>query len=622
MARGDAAAPSLPTALPLPVGAPLLLALIGVLATDRLLGLTRFALTPTVDARAVVLVDPPLLYVGDLVAALVVLTVLLVMRSIERSRRRGGLIATVLVDALVGLQVGARVAGTAAGTDLPADAYLARALLLTGAAVTSRLILASLEEHRATVVASVASRSRSEALARTGKEALARLRQDATARVRAVLDDALRSVAASEGPGAGERLRALADDVVRPLSHRLAAAPSIRIDVDPSVPPLRWRDTLADVVRTPVVPARTLAVVATSLAFLRTLVTEQDAVRGLVPAVPPATGGLTIAVSIDWPVLGASFADLGLVLGVTWWGAARLSRAVTRRSGPPSGAVGAWAVTLIALGGIAALTAFGSALVGVLVDLPRGDGLAPPAWLALLASFLPMLAVTLGATTVRAVDAARGALDADSARNADAAARTAARVQAVLGHEQRRLARSLHADVQSAVNAAGIALDRADRRGAVTSELVDEVVGRIAAAIERFLASGPSDRTLRDRLQDVERLWAGVCAVVFDVDGDVAPRVDADPIARELIVDLIAEACANAVVHGGAARVDVRIDLTHDDEVMLDVRDDGTRRQGPTRAGGEGQRGLGSAMLRASCTRFGLDLQADGAVLTATVPLG
>lgn len=596
------------------MGGRLLLAVVAVLVLDRLLGLTRFAVAPTIDLAT--FVGPPsVLLLADVLAATVVVACVALVRLVRRPRTRRGLIAVVLLAALVGLQLGATVVGSLTAAELPTDAYLARALLATGATLATLLVLAALDEHRSSVLAAAAARARAEALAVSGRDAIASLRADVALRVREVLADALASISAVGEQGGASRLRALADDVIRPLSHRLAAAPAVLADVAPDVPTLRWRDTLRDVARRPSVPVRSLAVTSGALVLLRSLVTDQDAVRAVAPIGAPLQDGSSVAVSVDWVPLAASLAELALVFALTWWGAARLASLLARYAGPSSrpSAGRLWVLTLLVLVALSGLT------VAIPAGLSRlvGSQVVGSPVVSLLATLLPLVAVTLGATTVRAVEDGRGVLDADLVRHTEAAARNAARLQAVLGHEQQRLARTLHADVQSAVNAAGIALDRADRTGGLTAEIVEDAADRIAGAVERFLAGGGSDRPLCDRLEDVRLLWVGVCEVRLDVDAGIRDLVDGDPIARDLVVDLVAEGCANAAVHGGASRVEVSVASAREGEVTLFVRDDGVRRDG-----GGGGTGLGSEVLRASCTRARLTLGDDGATLEVGVPLG
>jgi signal transduction histidine kinase len=329
-----------------------------------------------------------------------------------------------------------------------------------------------------------------------------------------------------------------------------------------------------------------------------------------------------------------------LLVVITRWGAGRLAAYVARmRDGARP--LRSWASASSGMVGIAGLTVAVPVVVGWIAGLGTPFGVRT-LLLALAGSLVPLLAVTLGASLFAAVESERAQLQADLADRREETARTAARVQAVLGHEQRRLARSMHADVKAAVNAAGLMLERADHDGGVTSEVIEDAATRIATAVDRFLGGSPSALPLSDRLSEVRDLWEGVCAVTLDISPIASARLDADPVARDLIVDLVTEACANAVVHGGAGSVRVHVDMADVEggvvggadvgggevgggEVIVDITDDGTQRDGPDVLGGrspEQAAGMGTEVLRASCTSFSLDVAERGARLVAVVPLG
>jgi len=606
---------------PLPLGVPLLGILLAVLFADRTLGLTSLLVSPLDGFADGLLPGGPEALLADVVAVLVVLAVLLVVELSGRPRTRRGLLVALVIAALVGLQLGASAVSAATGMTVATDLYLARALLLAVTTLAALLVLAALAEHRQVTQELRRATSEAESLAASGRAALSELRESVAGRVREVLRDALAVLDAGGPAGSGARLRSLADEVLRPLSHRLAGMPT------PSPAPRavaaapRWRDTFETLLRTPVIEPQALALLAAGLAFLRSLVTDQDRVRDLSPAIPPDAEGVGVALTVDVVPLLIVFAELAVVFVITRWAAVRLARLLGERD-VALRPVRAWTLVSAGLAGVAVLTTLAAALVDLVAGL--GADLADVRG-AFVAALLPLVVVTFGASLVAAVAEGQGTLEAGLARQRAETARTAARVQAVLGHEQRRLARSLHADVQAAVNAAGLMLDRADRDGAVSAVLVDDAAERIAAAVERFLSGGISRRTLAERLEEVRALWAGVCTVVLELAEESAARIDADPVARELVVDLVTEACANAAVHGGAGEVRVRIGLVGE-EVSLDVTDDGTpatRVRGPEGGPAESPAGgLGTAILRASCTRFGLELGERGGHLHARVPLG
>ena len=615
----------------LTVAAPLALVAFLALRVDRTLGVTAFAVAGEARLGAVLARQTVPSLLADMSAVLSVVAVLLVARAVGRPRSRGALFTVLALVSVAALQVGATVMRSATGAALETDLQLARAFLLAGTVLAALFVLESLAEHRVRTGSLLQATARAESLAESGRAALEHLRDEVAAQVRELLRDALGTLGATSdattteraaGVGSAMHLRALADEVLRPLSHRLATAPVAGSVLPPPVERPGWRRTLLSVGTTPVIPPRMLAVIAAGLAFLRTLVTDQGAVREFAPALGPdrVQDGVGLTLTVDWASLLTALGELGLILVLAWWGGARFAEILDRDRDALSPAV-AWTATMLGLAGIATLTLAGPTLFAAI----RGTAAEELGIVPFLASFVPLATVTVGVSLVAAVERDRTQLQHALQWQSAAATRAAARMQAVVGHEQQRLARALHADVQAAVNAASLVLDHADRDGAVTPELVDDVAARIAVSVERFLGGSASRQPLVERLDEVRALWSGVCRVRTAVAGDAAARIDADSVARELIVDLVAEACANAVVHGAAQEVRIAVTLGPDDEVQLRVEDDGVGHGGAAQDGAApatSSGGLGSAVLRASCTRFALERSSQGATLTASVPLG
>ena len=100
----------------------------------------------------------------------------------------------------------------------------------------------------------------------------------------------------------------------------------------------------------------------------------------------------------------------------------------------------------------------------------------------------------------------------------------------------------------------------------------------------------------------------------IDCSPDLLARIDADPALRTTLVDVVAEAVTNAVRHGGAEAVAVRLAEAGDGRLALEVADDG-------RAAERGTPGMGSQLLDEVSPDWSLELGADGARLRVELVL-
>ena len=172
----------------------------------------------------------------------------------------------------------------------------------------------------------------------------------------------------------------------------------------------------------------------------------------------------------------------------------------------------------------------------------------------------------------------------------------------------RDAARVLHGTVHSRLVACSLAIDRAlqaDDRAALTAALA-----AAREALEEPL--GDTSRAPGSIGSEVARkvaLWGDVCAFTVDVD----PRVDSVASVDPLVVGrVVEEGLMNAIRHGAATAVDVRVSLD-DESVVVRVVDDGV---GP----GGGTAGLGSALLdQATLGQWSLARIGDATELRAVI---
>ena len=170
----------------------------------------------------------------------------------------------------------------------------------------------------------------------------------------------------------------------------------------------------------------------------------------------------------------------------------------------------------------------------------------------------------------------------------------------------------LHGSVQSQLHACAMAIEEAARNG----DMVE--VNRALMQARAILAQPDLDRVERQSRSLAEIIdaqiaqWSGLLTVVVNVD----PSAEAmSGIRAEHVADLVEEAIANAVHHGAATKVSVRIAWEGED-LTITVRDNGS---GP----GKGAPGLGSRLFSSFGGRWELDVRSDGvegSVLTICLP--
>lgn len=525
---------------------------------------------------------------------------------------------------------------------LAADEFV----FLTATTIVVLLVLGPMRRQRELMDEIATVRSRLAAAHAASASGLAEERARLADRVRELLEQRLGPTSMRGALFTPDRLRQVADDVIRPLAHQLALTPS---DVRISVPPGR-RERLSTALRQlapmPVLRPGLLAATMGLLVFRLSITPPPADLLDQAPGpVSPGDGGPDLVLTVEWASLVESLAlhaatVLIVLLGtrrLARWIAAREQRPQGRRTTPQGGRaahrataagplVRAWAITAATLSGLG-LIAF--TLLRIVFGLPGFVDLPPVTFGVLVGFTAPLLLITLVLSVVPAAEDALADMRAQLMQGNDDLAGAVARANALLDHERRLFARHLHASVQAAVNAASLAIERATSDGTVDAEVVARAGASIDTAVERLrelpstsehgVAGGVAGAAdLEARLTAIFTTWEDLADIDLRLDDVTRTRLAGDTIARATLCDLLAEACANAVIHGRATRitVDVVTDGTAEARTLtLRVADDGraSTAQRPN--------GLGSYILTTSCTAWDLEHRDDGTVLTATLPV-
>lgn len=621
------------------IGRPLVVALTALVGVDALVAFGQLGTTEEVVR------DPRITATVGALSVVVFLAVLVVARwgwlGSDLARRHPSImVATLLGAVLLAVPIAAAAGPVLAASALRASApgevvptapivlgdVAGRGVLLFAGTATLLIVLGALNAHRDALASLRDARVTLEATLAASAADLASERARLRDRVRALVEVELGPRLERPDADLGPELRRLADTVVRPLSHEFARTAS---GFGPAATPPAVREPWRRAMRglaveprlRPVVLALTLTVLGFGRSFAAPPSEEGTATSADVAPTGSAVDGsapaVGVDVAVDWTSLGVSLTLLAATFVATLLLARVLDRRLAQRPADTRG--GRWAIALVGLG------ALGAAVVGLARGLHAGLGrvvpdlgVLPPAdAIVLAANVLPLWLATL------AVGLAAGALDALARHrselvehNADLAI-TVVRTNALLAKQRRDFARALHGSVQAAVQAAGLRLDLAARDGALDAASVATATEPIRAALE---ALDPArERAAPDLAAELERTratWLGVCDVGVQLDPIAAARLGTDALACSVALDLVREACANAVVHGSATRITIAIVPEGEREVLLRVVDDGTSTH-PLRA-----TGLGSEVLDTSTTRWHLERRAWGTELEAVLPLG
>jgi signal transduction histidine kinase len=606
-----------------------------VVVLDQLIALGALGVVP----RNAAPLGPRL--IAGLLAVMVLCCVLLIarwtwLRSGLAQRHPSVGVLTVALAVQVGLSVSRGVLVDLEVLERQVGVAFDEFVFLTATTVVVLLLLGALRRHHdlmADIEWTTARLSAAQVASTTGVlEERARLARQ----VRDLLEQRLGPTSLRAELFTPERLQAVADDVLRPLSHQLEATPA---EFTLAVPRGRHgrRARLTTVLRQlrpePVVRPRLLAAAMGLLVFRFSItpppldvLDELERLAGERATSGAAGGGPDVVVTVDWSSLLESFGLHAATMLLVLLGARLLARWLAEREQPSlaTGAlVRAWAVTVTSLTalGLVSLT-----LLRIVFGMPGFTDL-PPVTLGVTIGFLaPLLLITTVTSGLPAAEAALADTRTQLNRTNEQLANAIARANALHDHERRLFARHLHASVQAAVNAASLAIERATLDGKVDADVVARAGASIDAAVERLRdetstsAHGEGDgaQDLTDRLGAIVATWEPLALIELDLGDAIRERLARDAVGRATLCDVIAEACANAVIHGRATRVSVHVRLDASDErgsLELRVDDDGSA------VAPQHRDGLGSRILSTTCTAWHLEHHADGTTLTAKLPV-
>ena len=138
---------------------------------------------------------------------------------------------------------------------------------------------------------------------------------------------------------------------------------------------------------------------------------------------------------------------------------------------------------------------------------------------------------------------------------------------------RRRTASVLHGPVQAALFASAMKLSQEQKP---TAELVAEVEQDISAALEKL--NNPSNlegEDISDLLNQIVEIWSDAAKITIEIPEPLEAEIALSPLASEALIEISREFITNAIKHGKASSVSLKVSRLDDLRIAIKVVDDG-----------------------------------------------
>lgn len=511
----------------------------------------------------------PLLFVVQLLMfAFPLFTLHVICPRVRSTMRNWLLLASLLLGAVVrGFALGMLMFATGVA-DSPDVAYRIMASITHMAVITiiAWFLVSEVRGLQSRRRKLIAERDQLIGLQQDVQRDLEQLGERATIDIRQSILQSLGDLQATQSRELQDRLRITIDQVVRPLSHQLAAQPSAWTAPPPTSQatgvdwPLAAREGLDPTLIHPVA-------VPILLVWL----------------------GLPIHLFRFGAALSAVFVGTVIIAIPAFWLTKRIAMWMT--AGRSAGAKAAGFVIAVIVGGLA----LGSATLPYMLGQPRP-------FVFVIAA--PLLALLISGPFAIAESARAQDLALESELRATTAELrwTVTRARERYRQQERALAHALHGRLQAALTAAFLRLDRAVEQGVDDEALIQALQADVRTAVFELSIVNTEPNTIDTLIEMTQNNWLGTVDINCELEEYERAALAADPICARSVNDLIPELVFNSVRHGGATRINIKLEQEDERTLRLSVIDDG-RTELNTTHHGLGTTLLGEASITWSRTR-------------------
>jgi two-component sensor histidine kinase len=181
-----------------------------------------------------------------------------------------------------------------------------------------------------------------------------------------------------------------------------------------------------------------------------------------------------------------------------------------------------------------------------------------------------------------------------------------------LSIEKRTWSRIIHGEVQAALTAAVTRLQRTETLEPYQLEMVKQDLAR---AKDNLINPPKPQANFNQSLSEITSTWRSICTIQTDISARAQRAVDQNQDVCIVTNEIIKEAVSNAVRHGQAKTVNIKLDRIKDDILEIEISNDGYK---PLR---DQTPGLGSQLLDELTLSWQLNTNKNLTTLKATVPI-
>jgi two-component sensor histidine kinase len=156
----------------------------------------------------------------------------------------------------------------------------------------------------------------------------------------------------------------------------------------------------------------------------------------------------------------------------------------------------------------------------------------------------------------------------------------------------------LHGVVQPALTSAAI---RASHVTDLTEQTKSQILSDLERALESLSTNKQDIRSIEEHISEIQSVWKGVCEVSSSVDTKVITLAESNPTLVRVLNEILKEVASNAVRHGNASKLDIKLTVASATSVRVHVANNGRK---PTL---DNTSSVGSLMLEALCLSRSLE---------------